>query len=78
MAFAEVGAKHDEPKLFGETDGKTVGTYLEHNFHSTSSAATLLAWRIVAVSLVASAACDVLIWYGLVLGNRVSCAGFPA
>lgn len=30
--FAEVETKYDEPKLFGVTDGKAVGTYLEHKF----------------------------------------------
>lgn len=32
--FAEVEAKYDEPALFGVTDGKAVGTYLEHKFTS--------------------------------------------
>lgn len=31
-AFAEVETKYDEPKLYGVTDGKAVGTYLEHKF----------------------------------------------
>lgn len=30
--FAEVETKYDEPKLYGVTDGKAVGTYLEHKF----------------------------------------------
>lgn len=30
--FAEVEAKYDEPALYGVTDGKAVGTYLEHKF----------------------------------------------
>ncbi len=30
--FAEKESKHDEPTLFGITDGKAVGTYLEHKF----------------------------------------------
>ena len=30
--FAELESKHDEPTLFGATDGKKVGTYLEHKF----------------------------------------------
>ena len=30
--FAEIESKHDEPTLFGVTDGKKVGTYLEHKF----------------------------------------------
>lgn len=33
-AFAEVESKYDEPALFGITDGKAVGTYLEHKFTS--------------------------------------------
>lgn len=32
--FAEIEAKYDEPALFGVTDGKAVGTYLEHKFTS--------------------------------------------
>lgn len=32
--FAEVEARYDEPALFGVTDGKAVGTYLEHKFTS--------------------------------------------
>jgi hypothetical protein len=31
-AFAEVESTHDEPLLFGVTDGKAVGTYLEQKF----------------------------------------------
>ncbi|NEQ82635.1 MAG: restriction endonuclease [Moorea sp. SIO2I5] len=30
--FAEIESKHKEPNLFGVTDGKAVGTYLEHKF----------------------------------------------
>ncbi len=30
--FAEVENSHDEPSLYGVTDGKAVGTYLEHKF----------------------------------------------
>lgn len=30
--FAEIEHTHDEPALFGVTDGKAVGTYLEHKF----------------------------------------------
>jgi len=30
--FAEIESKFDESSLFGVTDGKAVGTYLEHNF----------------------------------------------
>lgn len=32
--FAEVESKYDEPALYGVTDGKAVGTYLEHKFTS--------------------------------------------
>lgn len=31
-AFAKAECTHDEPALFGVTDGKAVGTYLEHKF----------------------------------------------
>jgi len=31
-AFAKAESKHAEPTLFGVTDGKAVGTYLEHKF----------------------------------------------
>jgi hypothetical protein len=31
-AFSNAESKHDEPSLFGVTDGKAVGTYLEHKF----------------------------------------------
>lgn len=31
-AFAALESGHDEPALFGVTDGKAVGTYLEHKF----------------------------------------------
>ena len=30
--FAQIESQHDEPSLFGVTDGKAVGTYLEHKF----------------------------------------------
>src|SRR2546422_8573820 len=30
--FAEVESTYDEPALYGVTDGKAVGTYLEHKF----------------------------------------------
>ncbi|WP_221932684.1 hypothetical protein [Ferrovibrio terrae] len=30
--FSVIEAKHPEPSLFGVTDGKAVGTYLEHKF----------------------------------------------
>lgn len=33
-SFAEIEARYDEPALFGVTDGKAVGTYLEHKFTS--------------------------------------------
>jgi len=32
--FAEIESKYDEPALFGVTDGKAIGTYLEHKFVS--------------------------------------------
>jgi len=32
--FSRVESRHDEPSLFGVTDGKAVGTYLEHKFQS--------------------------------------------
>ena len=31
-AFSEVESNYDEPKLYDVTDGKAVGTYLEHKF----------------------------------------------
>ncbi len=31
-AFANMESRHDEPVLFGVTDGKAVGTYFEHKF----------------------------------------------
>lgn len=31
-AFSQAEAKHQEPSLYGVTDGKAVGTYLEHKF----------------------------------------------
>jgi len=30
--FADAGSSHDDPSLYGVTDGKAVGTYLEHKF----------------------------------------------
>jgi hypothetical protein len=30
--FAEIESVYDEPSLYGVTDGKAVGTYLEHKF----------------------------------------------
>ena len=32
--FAKIESSHDEPSLFGITDGKAVGTYLEHKFQA--------------------------------------------
>ena len=32
--FSKIESQHDEPSLFGITDGKAVGTYLEHKFQS--------------------------------------------
>ncbi|HEX3821078.1 MAG TPA: hypothetical protein VHW45_12130 [Candidatus Sulfotelmatobacter sp.] len=32
--FAKVESKHSEPALYGVTDGKAVGTYLEHKFQA--------------------------------------------
>jgi len=32
VEFAELESAHREPKLFGVTDGKAVGTYFEHKF----------------------------------------------
>jgi hypothetical protein len=34
VKFAKVESEHDEPSLFGVTDGKAVGTYLEHKFQT--------------------------------------------
>lgn len=31
-SFAQTESSHDEPNLYGVTDGKAVGTYLEHKF----------------------------------------------
>src|SRR6266481_2963083 len=33
-SFAVAESKHAEPSLFGVTDGKAVGTYLEHKFQT--------------------------------------------
>jgi uncharacterized membrane protein YheB (UPF0754 family) len=30
--FSVLASKHEEPSIFGSTDGKAVGTYLEHKF----------------------------------------------
>jgi hypothetical protein len=32
--FAELESTHPEPAIFGVTDGKAIGTYLEHKFHA--------------------------------------------
>lgn len=32
--FAHIESSRDHPKLYGITDGKAVGTYLEHSFHN--------------------------------------------
>ena len=32
--FAEIESSHQEPSLYGVTDGKAVGTYFEHKFRS--------------------------------------------
>ena len=32
--FAELESTHPEPTIFGVTDGKAIGTYLEHKFHA--------------------------------------------
>ena len=34
-SFAKAESRHAEPSLFGVTDGKAVGTYLEHKFQSS-------------------------------------------
>src|SRR5665213_2402096 len=34
-SFAKAESKHAEPSLYGVTDGKAVGTYLEHKFQSS-------------------------------------------
>jgi hypothetical protein len=31
-SFAEAESSHDEPAIYGTTDGKAIGTYLEHKF----------------------------------------------
>jgi hypothetical protein len=33
-AFAEVESAYPEPTLYGVTDGKAIGTYLEHKFRA--------------------------------------------
>ena len=33
--FGQKESEHKEPALYGVTDGKAVGTYLEHKFHET-------------------------------------------
>ena len=37
LKFATSENNHDEPSLYGVTDGKAVGTYLEHKFTSLLS-----------------------------------------
>ncbi len=32
--FSEQESSHPEPTIFGVTDGKAIGTYLEHKFQS--------------------------------------------
>jgi hypothetical protein len=32
--FSEIKSQHNEPSLYGVTDGKAVGTYLEHEFQA--------------------------------------------
>lgn len=32
--FAHIESKYDEPSLYGVTDGKAIGTYLEHKFRT--------------------------------------------
>jgi hypothetical protein len=32
--FSVIESRHNEPSIFGSTDGKAVGTYLEHKFQS--------------------------------------------
>lgn len=32
VVFSKTESKHDEPSIYGSTDGKAVGTYLEHKF----------------------------------------------
>ena len=33
-AFAEIESGHDEPTLYGVTDGKAIGTYFEQKFQA--------------------------------------------
>lgn len=33
-AFADAESRYDEPHLYGITDGKRIGTYLEHKFRA--------------------------------------------
>jgi hypothetical protein len=42
-SFARSESKHPEPSLFGVTDGKAVGTYLQHKYLTVSNA---LQWRL--------------------------------
>jgi hypothetical protein len=34
VAFAKAESKFPEPSLYGVTDGKAIGTYLEHKFQA--------------------------------------------
>lgn len=36
--FAQIESNHDEPLLYGVTDGKAVGTYFEQKFKPTYKA----------------------------------------
>ena len=46
IAFAKVESKFPEPALFGVTDGKAVGTYLEHKFQAYLTISNALQWRL--------------------------------
>jgi hypothetical protein len=37
-AFAKLESAHREPKLYGVSDGKAIGTYLEHKFRARLAA----------------------------------------
>lgn len=38
--FAKLESSHQEPRLYGVTDGKAIGTYFEHKFRSYRGAPT--------------------------------------
>lgn len=38
VRFAERESMHDEPAMYGRTDGKAIGTYLEHKFQAALEA----------------------------------------